>query len=159
MLQLPVSYNRKTKDFLLIGHFCNWSCMKAYVIDTYNDIAASNINSNILMVRKLMYNTMTLIHKAPSRFRLKMFGGDISIEEFRTTCSKDIGTPREIKQNRTIPGRVKVIPMKGKMAEKLHEINISTTTNEPLRLKRAKPLKREQNNIEGLLGIKRATKA
>ena len=158
MLQMPLAYKRITKDFCVHGQFCTWSCMKAYVIDTYNDIAGSKINGNILMMRKRMFNTISLIHKAPSRYRLKMFGGDIDIDEFRGTCNRDIGQPNVITTSQRITGQVQMIPIKRDTTEKLLEINNSTSTNEPLRLKRSKPLKREQNNIEGLLGIKRAGK-
>lgn len=41
---------------------------------------------------------------------------------------------------------------------KLDEINNSQTTTETLRLKRPKPLKREENNLESMLGIKRTSR-
>ena len=36
---------------------------------------------------------------------------------------------------------------------KMYEIKGAVGTNEPLRLKRAKPLKRDQNNLESVLGL------
>ena len=36
---------------------------------------------------------------------------------------------------------------------KMYEIKGATGTNEPLRLKRAKPLKRDKNNLESVLGL------
>lgn len=41
---------------------------------------------------------------------------------------------------------------------KMEEINNSTTTTETLRLKRPKPLSRDKNNIESMLGITRTSK-
>jgi hypothetical protein len=39
------------------------------------------------------------------------------------------------------------------MSEKFDEISTSTTTTETLKLKRTKPLKRDENNLEKSLGI------
>jgi hypothetical protein len=41
---------------------------------------------------------------------------------------------------------------------KMEEINNSTTTTETLRLKRPKPLAREKNNLESMLGLTRTSK-
>jgi hypothetical protein len=40
-----------------------------------------------------------------------------------------------------------------KNVAKLYEIKGTVGTNEPLRLKREKPLKRDQNNLESVLGL------
>ena len=54
--------------------------------------------------------------------------------------------------NNTEVDFVKRIPIRPTNS-KLAEISGSTGTNEPLRLKRAKPLKRDENNLEKSLGI------
>jgi hypothetical protein len=45
-----------------------------------------------------------------------------------------------------------------KNTAKMYEIKGAVGTNEPLRLKRAKPLKRDQNNLESVLGLVIKTK-
>jgi len=44
------------------------------------------------------------------------------------------------------------------LKNKLEEINNSQTTTETLKLKRPKPLKRDENNLESMLGIKRTSR-
>ena len=105
---------------------------------------------------KKLYNAYSSITNAPDRSRLKMFGGDMTIEEFRSSVVKVEKPVDNIPKCKTAPSEVQVIPFETtRRKEKLHEINNTTASNEPLRMKREKPLKREQNNLEGLLGIKR----
>ena len=81
----------------------------------------------------------------------------MDIDEFRSGCDR---TPLVHKQKNQggIPCETKRIEFNEvRNDEKLAEIKGSMTTNEPLRLKRERPLKRDQNNLEGLLGIKRRT--
>jgi hypothetical protein len=85
-----------------------------------------------------------------------MFGGDMEIVEFRSTAVKDDIPITRLRDDSHRPTEVKVISFESiRKTEKLQEIHNSTSTNAPLRMKREKPLKREQNNLEGLLGIKR----
>ena len=158
LLGMPTNYNKYTGEFQTRGHFCSWSCMKAYILDNNNDILSGKLNSYMFLMRKNIYDAYSPITKAPARSRLTMFGGDMTIEEFRSSVVKVEkpvdGTPK----HKTAPSEVQVIPFETTMRkEKLHEINNTTASNEPLRMKREKPLKREQNNLEGLLGIKRTS--
>ena len=79
----------------------------------------------------------------------------MDIEEFRSGCDRTPLARKQQNQN-PIPCETKRIEFnENRRDEKLAEIKGSTTTNEPLRLKRERPLKRDQSNLEGLLGIKR----
>jgi hypothetical protein len=115
-----------------------------------------------------------------------MFGGTMSIEEFRKVGTGDVKVivhkpddtfHIQVIHNCTCGGNI-VDPLKRKSMqeamgvstetvtsttdrlheEKLHMINNSSGRNEPLRLKRPKPLKRDQNNLEKTLGIIRTSK-
>ena len=158
LLGMPTNYNKYAGTFQTKGYFCSWSCMKAYIMDNNNDILAGKLNSYMFLMRKTMYNVCTPVAKAPNRTRLERFGGDMSIEEFRSSVVK-VEAPNETTKAKTnTPSEVQVIPFEmTRRKEKLHEINNSSSSNEPLRMKREKPLKREQNNLEGLLGIKRTS--
>lgn len=109
---------------------------------------------NVIMMRKKLYGIVDRIQAAPGRFSLREFGGHLSIEEFRKGITTDRG-PRvkdDCIQNTTVEF-VKRIPIINNT--KLEDIKCSNGTNEPLRLKRPKPLKRDDNNLEKSLGITR----
>ena len=150
-LRLPLKHVRTTNEFSFLGYFCSWSCMKSYNMDKHPLHVASTINSYMLMLR----NKGTPIKLALPRHRLKMFGGSMDIDEFRRGCDR---TPLVYKQKNqgVIPCETRRLAFNEiRSDEKLAEIKGSITTNEPLRLKRERPLKRDQSNLEGLLGIKR----
>ena len=110
---------------------------------------------NIIIMRKKLYNTVERIQAAPNRFSLVQFGGTLTIEEFRKGSTVDTGTavnPVEVSNNDTIEfvKRVHIVNN-----TKLDDISYSRGVNEPLRLKRPKPLKRDENNLEKTLGITR----
>jgi len=117
------------------------------------------IAGNIVMLYRSMYGNLRCIKCAPSRFALKSFGGKLTIEEFRSISKlnnkevivkmpdelhrlHDVIVRNEVRENSVSRGQ-----------DKFTEINCSTTTNETLKLKRQKPLKRDENNLEKSLGI------
>ena len=99
-----------------------------------------------------MYNSFGNVHTAPSRFSLKVFGGSMTIEEFRANQTVDTGPITPINEE---PYKSMVIKMNTDSADKMAQITHSTGKNEPLKLKRSKPLKRDVNNLEMTLGITR----
>jgi hypothetical protein len=78
-----------------------------------------------------------------------VFGGDMTIDEFRNNSVVDKEKPMEIE---TKPLESKIIPIISN-TKKMDEINGASGKNETLRLKREKPLKRNQNNLESALGL------
>lgn len=123
--------------------------MKAYNLDRPNN---GKTTMNIMMMRRKMYNSFGNIHTAPSRFRLQVFGGPMTIEEFRANQTVDTCEKTPIEEE---PYKSMVIKMNTDSDEKMAQITHSTGKNEPLKLKRAKPLKRDVNNLEMTLGITR----
>ena len=123
--------------------------MKAYNLERNNN---GKTTMNIMIMRRKMYNSFGNIHTAPSRFRLQVFGGPMTIEEFRANQTVDAGPITPIREE---PYKSMVIRMNTDSIDKLAQITHSTGKNEPLKLKRAKPLKRDVNNLEMTLGITR----
>lgn len=147
-LRFPYKYDDRTNKFSTAGNFCSWSCMKGYNLERPNN---GKTTMNIMIMRRKMYNSFGNIHTAPCRFRLQVFGGSMSIEEFRVNQTVDTGgsiTP--IKEE---PYKSMVIKMNTESVNKMAQITHSNGKNEPLKLKRAKPLKRDVNNLEMTLGI------
>lgn len=78
-LGLPVSY--KDGSFNTVGHYCSWECMKAYVVYSRDDTKFNKF-SLITMMRQHM-KIYTPLTEAPPREMLKIFGGKMTISEFR----------------------------------------------------------------------------
>jgi hypothetical protein len=149
-LTLPYRYDDRRNKFSTFGHFCSWSCMKSFAIDKYGCSRGGLICGNIVMMRKKMYNQIGSVKAAPNRFKLKEFGGEMTIEEFREnqTIDKDI-VPCEIQSKPFVDNLIPFVSN----TKKMDEIKNSTSNNSSLKLKRNKPLQRSHNNLESALGL------
>lgn len=160
---MPVSYSTKRDAFVLKGCYCSWECMKAHCSAGSSEHQRGVVGGNMMIYRKRLYGKALPhgpVRPALHFSRLKMFGGDMSVEEFRAENQHDDGPSRNHSINvekKTVEHttfiRSATAPADEQM--KMWEINNSTATNEPLRLKRQKPLKRDQNNLAAMLGLKR----
>jgi hypothetical protein len=124
--------------------------MKSYAIEKFGLTRGGIICGNIVMMRKKMYNQIGSIEPAPSRLRLKEFGGDLDIETFRKKQTVDRCIL--VKEVESEPYKDNVIPLVSN-TKKMDEINNASMSNNALKLKRNKPLKRVHNNLESALGL------
>ena len=148
-LKMPYKHDEKRNTFHTTGNFCSWSCMKSYAVEKYGLSRGGLICGNIVMMRKKMYNQIGPVKAAPWRFSLDVFGGDLTIEEFRKNQTIDVDTPKEVA---TQPVVDNLIPFVSN-TKKMNEIKNATSNNNALKLKRTKPLKRSHNNLESALGL------
>ena len=148
-LSMPYKYDDRRNKFFTAGNYCSWSCMKSHAIDKYGVNRGGIICGNIILMRKKMYNQIGSVKCAPNRFKLVEFGGDMTIEEFRENQTIDVG---EVKPVETAPVVNNLIPIISN-TKKMDEIKNATTSNNALKLKRTKPLKRNHNNLESALGL------
>ena len=148
-LTLPHKYDDRRNKFHTTGKFCSWSCMKTFAIDKYGCNRGSIICGNIIMMRKKMYNKLGSVKPAPWRYKLDVFGGDMSIEEFRKNQTIDIDVPQEIHIKPVVDNVIPIISN----TKKMDEIKNASSNNSALKLKRNKPLKRDYNNLESALGL------
>lgn len=85
---LPISYDAYENMYTCEGHFCSPECGMAYL---YNDVALSDVarwTRHALLVD--MYRPLFVgkdITPAPHRHVLRMFGGQLDIEQFREYIS------------------------------------------------------------------------
>lgn len=149
-LKLPHKHDELRNIFYTSGNFCSWSCMKAFAIDKYGDNHGSIICGNIVVMRKKLFNKIGPIKKAPDRFKLNVFGGDMTIEEFRLNANVDKELVENTVEEKPVPQIV--IPFVSN-TKKMNEIKNSSMTNNALKLKRNKPLQRNHNNLESALGL------
>ena len=148
-LSMPYKHDELRNKFYTAGNYCSWSCMKSHAIDKYGVNRGSIVCGNIIVMRKKMYNQIGSVKCAPNRFTLKEFGGDLTIEAFRENLTRDV---TEAKPVETTPVINNVIPIISN-TKKMDEIKNATTSNNALKLKRNKPLKRNHNNLESALGL------
>jgi hypothetical protein len=162
-LRLPYKHDPLRDKFLLMGAFCSWGCMKAFNLDRNGVNQGGIVGQNMLLYRKKLCGTRysSGIHAAPNRFALTLFGGGMSIEEFRTYGSNEkITLPDEFKLCSIVEKPKYEVKSLETSDTKLQEINNASTTNDTLRLKRSKPLKRDKGNtLEKSLGLKKPKKA
>lgn len=82
---LPIKYDNNKKKFHVKGVFCSFSCMLAYKND---NVSYKQTNHLINFLYTKLTGTFLLdinLIPAPARCSLKMFGGELSIEEFRNS--------------------------------------------------------------------------
>jgi len=165
ILRLPYKHDVKTDRFSMMGQFCSWECMKAWNMDSKN-VHSPEINQFITLYKKRVLGKVTPTRRAPSRYSLELFGGNLSIEEFRKGSEN---TWIQIPNSNYYPlivNKYKEITSKEKRKEsviiteesKIDDINNSESTTDDLRLKRPIPLKKAKNNLETLMGLKKRTK-
>lgn len=146
-LHCPFKYDEKKKRFSTYGHFCSWECMKSYAMDNAG-ARAGELQMYIMLMRKHAnggkYASTRL---APKRQTLKMFGGVLSIEDFRASTSNVI-----VK----MPWENHMLPVLVAPSRVQHTVH--TSSDETLVLKRAKPLARDKSSLETSLGITRRSK-
>lgn len=164
-LPLPVRYDDRRDVFHVAGTFCSWSCMKAYNWESASYMKPVIIN-NITLFHKRCTGVLRGIRTAPPRQALRVFGGHMSIEEFRAAA--DLPTdytlvPRNvIPHDRAIEERVtqRAVNEAAKARDRpppdlKAEVDFQnvSTKNETLRLKRPKPLHTSRNLLERTMGL------
>jgi hypothetical protein len=77
-LGLPLKYDINSKKFRTTGIFCSFPCLIAY-----NNNNKCNCMPEIQLLYKLICNNNEVLKSAPERECLKMFGGNLNIEDFR----------------------------------------------------------------------------
>ena len=175
-LHLPYKYDNKRDKFHTMGIFCSWACMKAFNLDYFPQHKSAVVSSNMLLLKKRTEGDLSAIKIAPSRFTLKEFGGDLDISEFRKICGYS-KVPRiklpcdklvyeefkkcESSYTTTVTESESTSETNNNVSEKekMNQIINSKSKNQPLRLKREKPLKRNVMNLETTLGLSRVKKS
>lgn len=156
-LGIPVKYSNE--QFHVFGCFCSLECAQAYNFSMRDEVDDMWERSNLinLLSRRLKYNKHGFVKPAPPRLSLKMFGGHLSIEEFRNFTKK----------NKIV--NINFPPMLT-VTQQIEEINESDVNNdhkfipidtdrinkykEKIRLKRSKPVHDLKNTLDNAINIK-----
>lgn len=159
---MPIKYDDRQDVFHVTGTFCSWACMKAFNWESSSYLKSVNANLITLFHRRCT-GTLRHIRPAPPKQALAVFGGTMSIEEFRRAPENPVEyavlPPRMIVHHHAIQEtRLSVADDTGR-AEKKQNLDTVVcfkdvpTKNETLRLKRPKPLQHNRNLLERTMGI------
>ena len=159
-LPLPFKYDSRRDVFHVMGTFCSWACMKAYNSDSASYL--KNVTAtNITLFHKRCTGRLAGVHPAPPRITLKVFGGTMTIDEFRAASAHDstyrLLPPRMILHSQAVEENVRrsAAERRRPPANLAAAVNFKdvVTKNETLRLKRPKPLQSNRNLLERAMGI------
>ena len=83
VISQPIKYEQGV--FTTLGYFCSHACIARYIIDSNDpsDVVFSRLSTLNLYVNQLNKTRGERITPAPPRLSLKMFGGDMDINEYR----------------------------------------------------------------------------
>jgi hypothetical protein len=147
-LEMPHKYDEKRRKFYTSGHFCSWSCMKTWAIDRHGITRGGIIVSNIVCMRKQLFGQIGPIPCAPNRYKLKEFGGELTIDEFRRDSLRDSGTKKHIDRE-----DVRSVLVEPQRTESPPATSLPKDGGPVLKLKRNKPLVRSHTSLESALGL------
>ena len=117
---LPVKYDPLRKRYTFSGIFCSWGCVKAYNFDKHDHKMSERSGLISMLVRELHSVEYSISLKtAPHRQCLKMFGGYMSIDEFRNgSCFVDAYRLNLINYNYIYPEITEVTNVRTKLEKK-----------------------------------------
>jgi hypothetical protein len=152
---LPENYSKE--KFYVFGCFCSFNCTAAYNFSKNDENMWERYTLLNLMYKKLFHSNFVKISCAPVRESLKIFGGYLSIEEFRENCLKNDKTLLLIK-----PPLISIIPKieenmsykNNKTNNSLVNENILNKTHTSLKLKRNKPITNPNNTLQSFMDLK-----
>ena len=157
----PTKYDEKRNRFTTVGNFCSWECMKAHALDA-NTARSGEIQSFIALMRMKSYGKYMPLHAAPKRLALKIFGGTMTIDEFRSYYGKTpppVYFPDQVQLQQNVGCEyVPVASGPTNSSSKLKAIENADTKGDTLKLRRNKPLERTKSKLESSLGIIRKAK-
>ena len=151
-------YYRKER-FYVNGCFCSFNCAASYNFSKNDNNMWERYSLLNLMYKKLFNQKFVKINMAPPREILKIFGGYMSIEEFRETSLKNDKNYKVIK-----PPLISIIP---KIEENISNTNKTLKNNFPLvnenilkktennlKLKRNKPVTNPNSTLQSFMDLK-----
>jgi hypothetical protein len=154
---MPIKYDDRKNVFHVTGTFCSWACMKKHNGESVSYLKHVNATLITLFHKRCTGKMADRIVPAPPRVALRVFGGTMTIDEFRAASDKGvlIGTlpPKMIVHHATLEENATRPKAKVHDMEETICFKDATTRNETLRLKRPKPLQKDRNTLERIMGI------
>ena len=154
---LPI---RDTGDYLLVtGNFCCPECAAAYLFDMRQD-AHTRWEQLALLYRVYGEACNGVIHPAPPRAILQMFGGSLPIQDYRKLIQS-----HHVRVDLHLPPMVSILATMDTKPIDFYDASLTKNVNETvkerlqkaeevLRLRRTKPLKAWESTLDACLNLK-----
>jgi hypothetical protein len=154
---LPV---RDTGEYLQVtGNFCSPECATAYLFDMRQD-SHTRWEQLALLYRVYGEACQNKIHPAPARNILKLFGGNLSIEEYRGLIRS-----HKVRVDIHLPPMVSILATMDTKPIDFYDANLTKGVTETvkerlqkaeevLRLRRTKPLKAWESTLDACINLK-----
>ena len=151
---LPNKYCPKQKKFYLYGCFCSFNCAHSYNLDI-KDYKVWERYSLLNFIKKIIYqnvdnsfNYIKPIISAPPKEVLKVYGGELTIEEYRNSS---ISIPKEYYH--LLPPMIPIFSVVEEIPKFFYQDKGSKKKNDfgELKIKRNKPLLTQNNNLLNLI--------
>ena len=150
----------KKEKFYVSGCFCSFNCTASYNFSKNEDTMWERYSFLNLMYKKLYNQKFTKINLAPPREVLKIFGGYMSIEEFRENSLRNDKVFSVVK-----PPLISIIPKieenianvnnkNSKIITPIINENILAKTQNNLKLKRNKPITNPNSTLQSFMDLK-----
>ena len=89
-IPMPLDYDERRRTYKVLGTFCSFACMTAYCRDSKMHAAMGKRGMAIFQLwREMTKSTSPKIPRAPPRQFLDVFGGTMSIDEFRSASTSE----------------------------------------------------------------------
>lgn len=164
-LPLPIRYDDRRDEFHVMGNFCSWPCMKTFNSES-TSYMKTVISTIITLFHKRCTGVLRGIRGAPPRIALRVFGGHLSIAEFRGASEREVEhcvlPPRMVVHDIVVSEQDTSAAARGRAMdarappdlEAVVDFKAVCTKNETLRLKRPKTLTSNTRNLlEQVMGI------
>jgi hypothetical protein len=154
---LPI---RDTGDYLEVsGNYCSPECAVAYLFDMRQD-SHTRWEQLALLYRVYGEACQGTIHPAPPRTSLRLFGGSLSIEEYRTLIQS-----HKVRVDIHLPPMVSILSTMDTKPIDFYDASLTKNVNETvkerlqkaeevLRLRRTKPLKAWESTLDACINLK-----
>jgi hypothetical protein len=160
-LGLPVKYSPTTGQFMVIGCFCSLECACAYNLYSTRDSVDECLNRNSLVnMLSARLGLGNFVKPAPDRLALSIFGGHMSITDFREYSQSSGGDKRLVVNSppmQSVTQQVEEVCDSDLLSEyryvPLDNDRISRY-QEKIRLTRTKPLVNFKNTLDHSMKLK-----
>ena len=86
VIPLPVAYDDRKHSYTYMGQFCSWGCAKGYALD----LQRMEWGHLLAMLKRQVIGKRCPTVPAPPRRCLQVFGGSMTLEEFRSKSNEGI---------------------------------------------------------------------
>jgi len=157
----PVKYNEHKDIFTVVGCFCSFNCAKAYAMKDFKNNSSIALNS---FLYKRVTGQLAHIKPAPPKTVLKMFGGPLTIKEYRETFNSLSSIHLNVYPMVFVPTQVEYNKVESSFQKYRNSVNKNVLTKSSVEIankrlsisknKKQQESKKQENNLFNIMGIK-----